>query len=460
VRHAPERPDNPRRATRRRQRHSAPENTVGDPIVGRPIDFPGVRHQHHPFVAAVAAGGRSAIDERHSQPEDTIVKRFLAAALACLLVAVPAWAQETIKVGIIAAFSGPFADYGKQFDAGIKAYQKLNGTTVAGYKVEVILRDTGGPSPEVAKRLAQELVVRDKVDFLAGFGLTPEALAVADIANQAKKPMVIFNAATSVITTKSPYIARVSMTLAQNSAPMGTWAAKNGIRKVYTLVADYGPGIDSEAAFKKAFTAAGGQVVDSVRTPLQNPEFAPFVQRIKDAKPDAVFVFVPAGEQGIAFMKSFNERGLAKEGIKVIATGDVTDDHVLNAMGEPALGMITTGHYSAAHDSPENAAFLKAYNEIAPNAGRANFMTVGAYDGMAAIYEVIRKLNGKIDADKAMDVLKGYKAMSPRGPIMIDPETRDIVQTVYVRKVEKKGNEYWNVEFDKFDSVKDPGKQP
>jgi branched-chain amino acid transport system substrate-binding protein len=388
------------------------------------------------------------------------VKKYLLAATACLFAALPAAAQEAIKVGIVAPFSGPFADYGKQFDAGVKAYQKINGTTVAGRKVEVIIRDTGGPSAEVAKRLAQELVVRDKVDFLAGFGLTPEALAVADIATQAKKPMVIFNAATSIITTKSPYIARTSMTLPQISSPMGTWAAKNGIKKVYTLVADYGPGIDAENAFKKSFTAAGGQVVDSIRTPLQNPEFAPFVQRIKDAKPDAVFVFVPAGEQGIGFMKSFSERGLAQAGIKVIATGDITDDHVLNAMGDSALGMITTFHYSAAHDSPENAAFLKAYNEVAPNSGRANFMAVGAYDGMGAIYEVIRKLDGKIDADKAMDVLKGYKAMSPRGPIMIDPETRDIVQTIYVRKVERKGNELWNVEFDKFENMKDPGKQP
>jgi branched-chain amino acid transport system substrate-binding protein len=388
------------------------------------------------------------------------VNRLSALALTCLVLALPAWAQDAIKVGLVAPFSGPFADYGKQFEAGVKAYQKLNGDSVAGRKVEVLIRDTGGPSPEVAKRLAQELVVRDKVDFLAGFGLTPEALAVADIATEAKKPMVIFNAATSVITTKSPYVVRFSMTLPQISAPMGVWAAKNGIKNVYTLVADYGPGIDSENAFKKAFTANGGQVVDSIRTPLRSPEFAPFVQRIKDAKPDAVFVFVPAGEQGIAFMKAYNERGLAQAGIKVIATGDITDDHVLNAMGDPALGMITTFHYSAAHDSAENKAFLKAYSEIAPNAGRANFMTVGAYDGMAAIYEVIRKLNGKIDPDKAMDILKNYKGMSPRGPIAIDPETRDIVQTIYVRKVEKKGNELYNVEFDKFENMKDPGKQP
>ena len=342
----------------------------------------------------------------------------------------------------------------------MKAYQKIHGDTVAGRKVEVIVRDTGGPSPEVAKRLAQELVTRDKVDFLAGFGLTPEAMAVADIATQAKKPMVIFNAATSIITTKSPYIARTSMTLPQISAPMGTWAAKNGIKKVITLVADYGPGSDAEAAFKKSFAAGGGQVVDSIRTPLQNPEFGPYIQRVKDAKPDAVFIFVPAGEQSIGVMKAYNERGLAAAGVKAIATGDVTDDHVLNAMGDAAIGMITTFHYSAAHDSPENKAFLKAVSEVAPNSGRPNFMAVGAFDGMAAIYEVIQKTGGNIDGDKAMEILKNFKTTSPRGPIAIDPETRDVVQTIYVRKVEKKGNELWNVEFDKLDNVKDPGKQP
>jgi len=387
------------------------------------------------------------------------MKRLIAMALLTALSSTVALAQ-TIKVGVIAPFSGPFADYGKQFDAGVKAYQKIHGDTVAGRKVEVIVRDTGGPSPEVAKRLAQELVTRDKVDFLAGFGLTPEAMAVADIATQAKKPMVIFNAATSIITTKSPYIARTSMTLPQISAPMGTWAAKNGIRKVITLVADYGPGSDAEAAFKKSFAAGGGQVVDSIRTPLQNPEFGPYIQRVKDAKPDAVFIFVPAGEQSIAVMKAYNERGLAAAGVKAIATGDVTDDHVLNAMGDAAIGMITTFHYSAAHDSPENKAFLKAVSEVAPNSGRPNFMAVGAFDGMAAIYEVIQKTGGNIDGDKAMEILKNFKTTSPRGPIAIDPETRDVVQTIYVRKVEKKGNELWNVEFDKLDNVKDPGKQP
>lgn len=369
-----------------------------------------------------------------------------------------AYAQETIKVGLIAPFSGPFADYGKQMEGGIKAYMQQHGDKVAGKKIEIITKDTTGPVPEVAKRLAQELVVRDKVDFLAGFGLTPEALAVAPIAEQAKKPMIIMNAATSIITTKSNYIARVSMTLPQISAPMATWAVKNNIKRVVTLVADYGPGIDAETAFKTNFIGGGGQVLESIRVPLRNPEFAPFIQRIKDAKPEAVFIFVPAGEQGIAFMKGYRERGLAEAGIKVIATGDLTDDHVLPAMGDAVLGVITSFHYSAAHESPENKTFLKNFADANPNGGRPNFMAVAAYDGMHAIYEVSKKLNGKIDADKAMAALKGMKINSPRGPITIDPATRDVIQTVYIRKVEKRGNEVYNIEFDKFPDMKDPGK--
>ncbi|MES2536799.1 MAG: ABC transporter substrate-binding protein [Pseudomonadota bacterium] len=386
------------------------------------------------------------------------ILRAVAAASLLGAATLTASAQETIKVGLIAPFSGPFADYGRQMEAGIKAYMKQHGDKVAGKKVEVIIRDTTGPVPDVARRLAQELVVRDKVDFLAGFGLTPEALAVAPIAEQAKTPMIIMNAATSVITTKSQYIARVSMTLPQISAPMGTWAVRNGIRRVVTLVADYGPGIDAETSFKTNFIGGGGQVLESIRVPLRNPDFSPFIQRIRDAKPEAVFIFVPAGEQGIAFMKGYRERGLAEAGIKVIATGDLTDDNVLPAMGDGTLGLITTFHYSAAHNSPENKTFRKFYSEANPGMGRPNFMAVAAYDGMAAIYEVSRKLNGKINGDKAMAALKGMKINSPRGPIMIDPATRDVVQAVYVRKVEKVGGELYNVEFDKFPDVKDPGK--
>lgn len=364
-----------------------------------------------------------------------------------------------IKIGLVASFSGPFAELGKQMHNGVKAYLKAHGDSAGGRKIEIIVRDTTGPVPEVAKRLAQELVVRDKVDFLAGFGLTPEALAAAQVATEARTPMIVMNAATSIVTTKSPYIVRFSMTLAQVAAPMGEWATKNGIKKVSTLVADYGPGLDAEAAFTKTFTAGGGQIGEAIRVPLRNPDFAPFIQKIKDARPDAVFVFVPAGEQSIAFMKAFHERGLAQAGIKIIATGDLTDDHVLPTIGDPAIGVITTFHYSNAHESPENAAFLKAYEDAnGKDAGPANFMSVAAWDGMAAIYEVANQLGGKLDADRALTILKGISMVSPRGPISIDPDTRDIVQTVYVRRVDKVNGELRNVELAALGVLKDPGK--
>src|SRR5690242_3159839 len=386
------------------------------------------------------------------------MQRMVLAALA-LALSQMASAQAPVKVGVVAPFSGVAGDYGKQMEGGMKAFFKLHGDTFAGRKIELLVRDTGGPNPEVAKRLAQELVTRDKVDFLAGFGFTPEAMAAAPVATESKTPMIVMNAASSVVTTRSPYIARFSMTLPQVSAPMATWAAKNGIKKVYTLVADYAPGIDAENQFRKTFTEAGGTVVDSVRVPLRNPDFAPFVQRIKDSKPDAVFMFVPAGEQSIAFMKAFEERGLAKEGIKVIATGDLTDDDVLQSMGDPVVGVITSHHYSAAHDSPENKAFVAAFKQVSGGLARPNFMGVGGYDGMAAIAEVVKKEGpGHIDGDKAMEILKNVKLASPRGAIAIDPATRDIVQTVYIRRVEKVGGEYYNVEFDKYPDVKDPGK--
>jgi branched-chain amino acid transport system substrate-binding protein len=385
------------------------------------------------------------------------MQRIVLAALA-LIFAPWVFAQEPVKVGIVAPFSGPQGDYGKQMEAGIKAFFKLHGDTFAGRKIQILVRDTGGPNPDVAKRLSQELVTRDNVDFLAGYGFTPEAMASAPVATEAKKPMIVMNAASSVVTTRSPYIVRFSMTLPQVSAPMATWAVMNDIKRVYTLVSDFAPGIDAETAFKKELEARGGVVVDSVRTPLRNPDFSPYIQRIKDAKPQAVFVFVPAGEQSIAFMKAFDERGLAKEGIRVIGPGDVTDDDVLNAIGEPVVGVITSHHYSADHDSRENKAFVKAFGEAQKELKRPNFMAVGGYDGMAAIAEVVTKLGNKIDGDRAMEILKNIKLMSPRGPIAIDPATRDIVQTVYIRRVEKRGGEYWNVEFDKLKDVKDPGK--
>ena len=383
--------------------------------------------------------------------------RLVSAALLWLA-AGAALAQATVKIGVVAEFSGPFADYGAQIVGGMKAYLKLNGEVFAGKKIEIVIRDTTGAAPDIAKRLAQELITRDQVDILAGFGLTPNALAVAPVSAEAKKPMVIMNAATSVITTRSPYIVRVSHTLPQDTQPIAQWAAKNGIKRAFTLVSDFGPGVDAEGTFIKAFKAAGGEIVDSVRTPLANPDFAPFLQRVKDTRPEAVFVFLPPGSQTIAFIKGYEERGLKQAGIRIIATGDLTDDGVLQAMGEPTLGLITSFHYSAAHDSPENKAFLKAYVEANGTKLRPNFMACAGYDGMAAIAEALKKTGGSTDPEAFVGALKGMKLMSPRGPIMIDPETRDIVQTVYIRRVEKVDGILYNIEFDKFPDVKDPGK--
>ncbi len=377
-----------------------------------------------------------------------------------MLCAGPAFAaSDTIKIGLVLQLTGPFADSGKQMTNAIKTYMAQHGDTVAGKKIELVFKDTTGPLPAVAKRLCQELVVQDKVDFLAGFGLTPDALACAPIATEAKIPLIDMLAATSIITAKSPYIARTSHTLPQVSAPMAQWAYDNGFRKVYTLVADYGPGHDAEAAFQKAFKAKGGEIVGEVRVPLKTLEFAPYVQRIKDGQPQGLFVFLPTGQMGVSFMKSFQERGLAAAGVRLLATGDVLDDGAMDSMGDATLGMISSYHYSAAHDSPENAAFIAAYKKIDPNT-RPNAHAIGAYDGMAAIYTVIRELNGNIDGDKAMAVLKGLKIASPRGPIYIDPETRDIVQNVYIRKAEKIGDKIYNVEFETIKDVKDPGKEP
>ena len=380
-----------------------------------------------------------------------------AAAMLAASAASSAHAQDTVKTGLILPYSGQFADTGVQLDNAIKLYVKQHGDTVAGKKIEVILKDDA-TLPDNTKRLAQELIVNDKVSFIAGFGVTPAALAAAPLATQAKVPEIVMAAGTSIITERSPYIVRTSFTLAQSSTIIGDWAAKNGIKKVATLTSDYAPGNDALNFFTQNFTAGGGEIVEEVKVPLQNPDFAPYLQRIKDSKPDAVFVFLPPGSQTIAFIKGYEERGLKQAGVKLIGTGDLTDDGVLEAMGEPTLGLITSFHYSAAHDSPENKAFVKAYAEVNGTKYRPNFMACAGYDGMAAIAEALKKTGGSVDPDRFLGALKGMKLMSPRGPIMIDPETRDIVQTVYIRKVEKVNGQLYNIEFDKFPDVKDPGK--
>ena len=383
-----------------------------------------------------------------------------AAALAGLALPTGAARADDIRIGVILTYSGPFADNGKQIDNGITLYMKQHGDTVAGKKIVLVKRDDTGPVPDVAKRLAQELVTRDKVNFLAGFVFTPNALAAAEVSREAKVPMVIMNAATSIITTKSPYIVRVSFTLPQVTVPLAQWAAKHGIKQVYMMTSDYGPGHDAAAAFEKAFTAAGGQIVGKVAMPLSSPDFSAYVQKAADAKPQAVFLFVPGGQQPVALMKSFAEQGLTRSGLKILATGDVTDDAVLQSMGDAALGMITAHHYSYVHDSPENKAFVKAYVRDFGNEFRPAFNAVGGYDGMAAIYQALAAVKGDVsDPDKVMAAFKGMKIDSPRGPIMIDPATRDVVQTVYIRRVEKVKGEIVNVEFDRIPNVKDPGKE-
>jgi len=373
--------------------------------------------------------------------------------------ALGARAADPVKVGLVLPMTGPFAAYGKQIEHGVRLYLAKNGDTVAGRKIELIIKDDApGTAGDVSKRLAQELVVKDNVDILAGFGLTPSAFAVAPVATEAKKPMVVMNAATSAVTTKSNYLVRASMTLPQITAPIASWAAKNGIKKVFTVVSDYGPGHDAEGQFKKTFTAAGGEIAGEVRVPVRNPDFAPYLQKVKDTKPDAVFLFVPAGEAGIAFMKGFQERGLAEAGIKLIATGDLTDEDVLDAIGDPALGVINSFHYAEAHKSAENDAYVAAYAKAYPK-DRPNFMSVGGYDGMHLIVEGLKKTGGDASADKFIEAVKGMKWMSPRGPVSIDPATRDIVQNVYIRKVTRVGGRLQNVEFDHVADFKDPGKQ-
>ena len=367
----------------------------------------------------------------------------------------PASAQGTVKIGLIMPYTGQFADTAAQMDNAIKLYVKQKGETVAGKKLEFIRKDTGGVAPEVAKRLAQELVVRDGVDILGGFVLTPNALAAADVSVEAKKFMVVMNAATSIIITKSPYMVRTSVTVPQLQVTFGQWAYKSGIRKVYTMVSDYGPGHDAEAGFQRGFKEAGGEIVGSVRFPVANPDFSAFVQRAKDLNPESIFIWVPGGAQPAAIGKALAERGIDTKKTKILGQGELTEDEARKSLGDAGLGIITVYHYDHNHDSGINKAFVKAFK--AEYGGRnPNIYSIGGWDGIHLIYETLKKTGGKTDGESLINAAKGMKWESPRGPISIDPETRDIVQTVYIRRVEKVGNETRNVEFDKIENVKDP----
>ena len=386
-------------------------------------------------------------------------KRVWIKSLLCVAVAAATQAavadDNVFKIGLILPMTGQQASTGRQVEAAARLYMAQNGDTVAGHKVVLIVKDDT-TIPDVTKRLAQELVVNDKVNVLAGFGITPSALATASIATQSHTPQVVMAAATSSITEASPYIVRTSFTLPQASVTLADWAPKNGLKKVVTLVSDYGPGIDAEKYFKERLIFNGGQVLDSLRVPLRNPDFAPFLQKVRDLKPDALFVFVPSGA-GAAVMKQFLERGMDKAGIKLIGTGDVTDDDQLNDMGDGALGVVTSHHYSAAHPSAMNKKFVEAFGK-ANHGMRPNFMAVAGYDGMRVIYEALRSTKGQGGGDALLAAMKGQIFESPRGPVYIDAQTRDIVQNIYLRKVERKDGQLYNVEFDVVKDVKDPGK--
>ena len=383
-------------------------------------------------------------------------KVLIASAVLAAFGIGPASAQGTVKIGIILPYSGQFADGAAQMDNAIKLYVQQNGDTVAGKKLEFIRKDTGGIAPDVAKRLAQELIVRDKVDIIAGFLLTPNALAAGDVSAEAKKFMVVMNAATSIITTKSPYMVRTSLTTPQVNASLGTWAYKNGIRKAYTMLSDFGPGIDAEGAFSKAFKEAGGEIIGTVKMAVANPDFSAYVQRAKDLNPESIYVFVPGGAQPAAFGKALAERGIDPQKIKVMGQGEITDDSALKSMGDTALGIITAFHYDWNHDSAMNKKFVADFN--AAYGRNPDFFSMGGWDGMHAIYAALKKTNGDTDGEKLINAVKGMAWESPRGPISIDPETRDIIQTVYIRRVEKVGGKLANVEFDKVENVKDPVK--
>jgi len=385
-------------------------------------------------------------------------KRLMLASIAGLaLSAVTGWVQaqdNTFKIGLVLPMSGPFASTGKQMELAVRLYMAQHGDTVAGRKVVLIVKDDTG-SPDVTKRIAQELVINDKVQVLAGFGLTPLAMATAPVATQAKTPLVVMAAATSIITEASPFIVRTSFTVPQVVTTLADWATKNNIKKVVSLVTDYAPGIDSEKYFNQRFINNGGVVIETLRVPLRSPDFAPFLQKVRDAKPDALFTFVPAGV-GSALMKQFAERGLDKAGIRLIAEGSVTDDDILNNMGDVAVGVVTAHHYSASHKSALNKKFVEAFGK-ANNGLRPNFMAVGAYDGMRVIYEAAKTTKGA-GGEALLNAMKGQAFESPRGPIYIDNQTRDVVHNMYVRRVERVGGQLWNQEIETVTDVKDIGK--
>jgi branched-chain amino acid transport system substrate-binding protein len=374
----------------------------------------------------------------------------LAAALA-IFAGGETRAQETVKIGLVQSMTGPFNTVGKAAVNGARLYMQEHGDTVAGKKIELIVKDDGSV-PDVGKRLAQDLIVTDKVSILGG-GITPSSLTIAPLATEAKIPMVVMVSGASITTEKSPYIVRTSFTLGQSSSIIADWVVKNGAKKIVTIVNEWAPGVESETTFKTAALKGGAEIIESLRVPLQNPDFSPFLQRARDLNPDTLFVYFPGNQAGI-FAKQFLERGMDKSGIRIVGPGDLTDDDELPGMTDAMLGIVTAHHYSAVHDSALNKSFVAGFEKA--NGKRPNFIAVGGYDAMHLIYEALKKTGGKTDGEALLAAMKGMAWESPRGPMSIDPETRDVVHNEYIRKVEKVNGGLYNVEFATFEAVKDP----
>ncbi|MFC5478798.1 ABC transporter substrate-binding protein [Massilia suwonensis] len=368
-------------------------------------------------------------------------------------------ASDTVRIGVITSLSGHAAESGAQMKAGIDTWLRMHGSTVAGKKIEVIYKDDTGTQPDIAKRLATELITRDKVDVLAGFVFTPNAMAAAAIADQGKKPMVVMNAAASALTARSPYVTRVSYTIAQSAKPLAEWAYKTGARRVYTVVADYAPGLDAETWFNNTFTALGGKIVGSVRMPMGSVDYGAFVQRIKDEKPDAIHVFLPNGQPMVSFTKAYREKGLDKANIRFLGGEGWGDEDVLKAGGDALVGIYSSGFYSYTRPGAENAKFVEAFGKTVGGKMQPSFLAASSYDGMALIANTLVKTKGNADGATFMNALKGYTSSSPRGTVTIDPATRDIVQTMYIRRIDKQGTKLVATEIDRFDGVKDPAKE-
>lgn len=387
-------------------------------------------------------------------------KLFLMIAAVCAVLSISPASANTVKVGVVLALSGGDSLPGQQIERGMKLYLREHEKTLPpGTRVQLIVRDSTGLNPEVARQVTQGLITRDHVNLLVGALYTPNAMAMAPLATQAKIPFIIVNAATASLTRKSPYIIRVSFTLWQTALPLGKWVAERGAKTGYTAVADYAPGFDAEAAFKKGFAEGGGKIIGAVRLPLGNTNFAPYLQRIKDARPDVVYIFMPVSEAP-AMMRSVSTLGFASAGIKVVSTMDLVPDEQLLTMGNTVKGLITSGTYSAVHDSPQNEAFVAAWHRAYGARALPDFTAVQGWDSMAAVFDVVKKTSGKFDTQQAMAILSHWKdPNSPRGPIAIDPATRDIVQNVYIRRVEDVDGRLSNVEIDTIPHVKDPWKE-